>query len=116
MHELGIMTGVVETVEQAARDAGAEKVLKVNLAVGVMTEALEDALFFAFDVLKENTLLAQAQLEVDMIQPKSVCNDCGTEFDHDRFHVLCPLCEGANTTLIAGRELKIESIEVDLPD
>ena len=39
MHELGIMTGVVETVEQAARDAGAEKVLKVNLAVGVMTEA-----------------------------------------------------------------------------
>ena len=34
MHELGIMTGVVETVEQAARDAGAEKVLKVNLAVG----------------------------------------------------------------------------------
>ncbi|MDD6635678.1 MAG: hydrogenase maturation nickel metallochaperone HypA [Coriobacteriaceae bacterium] len=116
MHELGIMTGVVETVEQAARDAGAEKVLKVNLAVGVMTEALEDALFFAFDVLKENTLLAQAQLEVDMVQPKSVCNDCGTEFDHDRFHVLCPLCEGANTTLIAGRELKIESIEVDLPD
>ena len=61
-------------------------------------------------------LLAQAQLEVDMVQPKSVCNDCGTEFDHDRFHVLCPLCEGANTTLIAGRELKIESIEVDLPD
>ena len=51
-----------------------------------------------------------------MVQPKSVCNDCGTEFDHDRFHVLCPLCEGANTTLIAGRELKIESIEVDLPD
>lgn len=116
MHELGIMTGVVEAVEQAAKDANALKVLKVNLAVGVMTEALEEALFFAFDVLKEGTLLSEAQLEVRMVEPKSVCNDCGTEFDHDRFHVLCPLCEGANTTLLCGRELQIESIEVDLPD
>lgn len=116
MHELGIMTGVVETVEKAARDAGATSVLKVNLAVGVMTEALEDALYFAFDVAKENTLLSEASLEIDMVQPKSMCNDCGTEFEHDRFHVRCPLCEGANTTLIAGKELQIESIEVDLPD
>ena len=116
MHELGIMTGVVDAATHAARDAGAEKVLKVTLSVGVMTEALEDALFFAFDVLKEGSMLSDATLEVNMIQPKSVCDDCGTEFEHDRFHVRCPLCEGSNTRLIAGKELQIESIEADIPE
>ena len=43
MHELGIMTGVMESVESVAREAGAERVLKVSLQVGVMTEAIEDA-------------------------------------------------------------------------
>ena len=40
MHELGIMTGVMESVESVAREAGAERVLKVSLQVGVMTEAI----------------------------------------------------------------------------
>ena len=47
MHELGIMTGVMESVEEAARNAGATKVLEIDLSVGVMTEAVEDALRFA---------------------------------------------------------------------
>ena len=46
MHELGIMTGVMESVEEAARNAGATKVLEIDLSVGVMTEAVEDALRF----------------------------------------------------------------------
>ena len=54
MHELGIMTGVMESVESVAREAGAERVLKVSLQVGVMTEAIEDALQFAFEALAEN--------------------------------------------------------------
>ena len=44
MHELGIMTGVIEAAEKAARDSGATRLLKVNLSIGEMTEAIEDAL------------------------------------------------------------------------
>ena len=44
MHELGIMTGVMDAVVESARQAGATRVLKVSLAVGEMTEAIEDAL------------------------------------------------------------------------
>ena len=33
MHELGIMTGVVDSVSQAARESGATRVLKVTLSV-----------------------------------------------------------------------------------
>ena len=91
MHELGIMTGVMDAVTTSAQQAGATRVLKVSLSVGEMTEAIEDALMFAFE-------------------------ECGAEYEHDRFHMLCPECGSFATELIAGRELQIDSIEVDIPD
>lgn len=116
MHELGIMTGVMEAVEQSARQAGATKVLKVSLSVGEMTEAIPDALEFAFEVLTEGTICEGAELAITMVGPKSRCLECGTEFEHDRFHVRCPACDSPATELFAGRELQIDSIEVDIPD
>lgn len=116
MHELGIMTGVMDAVAKTAEEAGALKVLKVTLSVGVMTEAIEDALQFAFEALSEGTLCEGAELVINMVQPRSRCLECGEEYEHDRFHMLCPKCGGFATELIAGKELQIDSIEVDLPD
>lgn len=116
MHELGIMTGVMDAVEKSARQAGADKVLKVSLSVGVMTEAIEDALSFAFEALSEGTMSEGAELVITMVQPKSICEECGESFEHDRFHVTCPHCQSPATRLIAGKEMQIDSIEVDIPD
>lgn len=116
MHELGIMSGVMDSVQQAANDEGADRVLKISLSVGVMTEAIEDALRFAFEALAEGTMCEDAQLEITMIEPKSICLECGAEYTHDRFHMLCPECGSAFTELLQGKELRIDSIEVDIPD
>lgn len=117
MHELGIMTGVLDAAEKAARDAGATKLLKVSLSIGEMTEAIEDALVFAWEALTDDDPYAKdAELSVNMIRPKSRCLDCGAVFEHDRFHMFCPECDSFALELLAGRELQIDSIEVDLPD
>ena len=116
MHELGIMTGVLDAVQTSARQAGADRVLKVSLSVGEMTEAIEDSLRFAFEVLTEGTISEGAELEINMVTPRSLCLDCGAEYEHDRFHMVCPECGSYDTQLLAGRELQIDSIEVDLPD
>ena len=57
-----------------------------------------------------------AELAINMIKPKSRCLECGAVFEHDRFHMFCPECDGFATELLCGRELQIDSIEVDLPD
>lgn len=117
MHELGIMTGVMDAVTKSAHDAGADKVLKVTLSVGEMTECIQDALEFAFEALTEDDpFLRDAELTINMIKPKSRCLECGAEFEHDRFHMFCPECDSFATELLAGRELQIDSIEVDIPD
>jgi hydrogenase nickel incorporation protein HypA/HybF len=116
MHELGLMTGILDAVDQAAADAGATKVLTISLSVGVMTETVEEALEFAFEALSEGTICEGCELKINMIEPRSRCLDCGLEFQHDRFHMLCPQCGSFATELIAGREMQIDSIEVDIPD
>lgn len=116
MHELGIMTGVMEAAETAARDAGADRIMRIDLSVGEMTEAIEDALQFAFEALSEGTLADGATLEIKMVKPKSCCLECGLEYEHDRFSRTCPECDSFATELIAGKELQIDSIEVDIPE
>lgn len=116
MHELGMVMGVVESVRQAAEANHADKVLKVSLSVGEMTEAIEDALTFAYEAITDNDpLFSGSKLDITMVPPKSRCVECGHEFTHDRFHVMCPEC-GGFADLIEGKELRIDSIEVDIPD
>lgn len=117
MHELGIMTSVMDAATKAARESGASRLLGVTLSIGEMTEAVEDALNFAFDALCEaDEFTKGATLTVNMVRPRSICLECGAEFEHDRFHRFCPACDSFATELVAGRELQIDSIEVDLPE
>lgn len=119
MHELGIMTGVMDAVCSSAEEAGATSVTSISLSVGEMTECIHEALVFAFEALQELSeyrLCAHAQLNVNIVEPESVCLECGEHYKHDRFHVLCPACGSFATELIAGREMRIDSIEIETPD
>lgn len=116
MHEMGIIAGVIDAVAASAADAGATRVTKVSLSIGEMTEAIEDVLVFAWEALSEGTICEGAELHINMVAPRSRCPECGAEFDHDRFHRGCPNCGNMLTEIIAGREMQIDSIEVDLPD
>ena len=119
MHELGIMTGVMDAVCESARANNALRVTRVDMSIGEMTEAIQDALDFAFEALRdlpEYELCKDAQLNITMVRCKSHCLECDSEYVHDRFHMLCPNCGSFATEMVAGKELQIDSIEVDLPD
>ena len=117
MHELGIITGVLEAAEQSAREAGATKILGISLSIGEMTEVIEEALVFSFEALTEiNPYLEGAVLDLKIIQPKSRCLECGNVFNHGRLEMFCPQCDSFALELLEGRELNIDSIEVELPD
>lgn len=114
MHELGIVSGILETVTAAAREAGASRVVAVSLRIGDLREVVPESLDFAWEVLtEEDPINCGCKLEVEEIHPRSRCLACGEEFDHDRFHVRCPSCGGRDTHLLRGRELDLVSMEVE---
>lgn len=119
MHELGLMTGIMDAVLKTAENAGADKVTEIKLTVGEMTEVVEEAMVFAFEALSEGTMCEGAKLDLTIVHPRSRCLECGAEYDHDRFHVRCPECDSPFTELLQGREMQIDSIEIyneDDPD
>jgi hydrogenase nickel incorporation protein HypA/HybF len=110
------MQSVLENVEASAREAGATRVVEIRLVVGEMREVVPEAMEFAFEALAPETLSEGARLAMTRVAPRSRCLQCGHDFEHDRFHWACPVCDALATELLAGKELYIDAIEVDLPE
>ena len=117
MHEMSLCQGIFDAVLPVARENGASAITSITLDIGEMTMVVAEALQFAFDVLGEDEpLLSGATLHMNFITPRSVCLECGCEFEHDRFHIRCTRCGSAATSLVAGRELDVASMEIETPD
>jgi hydrogenase nickel incorporation protein HypA/HybF len=111
MHEMGITQGILAASFDAARDAGADRITEIRVSVGELTEIQDFALQFAFEALTPGTMAEGATLIVNHIPATAKCNDCGTEYTHDRFEMLCPQCGSFNVTPLTGREMRIDTIE-----
>jgi len=114
MHEMGIAEGILSSAEDAAREAGATRINSVDVTIGELTEVMEDALHFAWEAIREGTMAEGAALNVTMLSARAKCLDCGIEFDHGRYDgTRCPSCGSYVVQLLTGRELKIDSIDID---
>lgn len=117
MHELSLIQGTLDSVLPVARQNGATRITNITLRVGEMTMVVPEAMEFAFEALSEDIpMLEGCELVMEFVKPLSRCLDCGTEFEHDRFHNHCTNCDSSDTVLIAGRELNVASMEIETPD
>ncbi len=116
VHEMGITQGILASAFEAADKAGATQITEIRISVGELTEIQDFALQFAFESLTPGTIAEGATLTVNSIPARSHCNSCGADYDHDRFQMICPVCESLNVTPLQGRELRIDSIEAEQPD
>jgi hydrogenase nickel incorporation protein HypA/HybF len=113
MHEFGLMESVLKCVNESARDGGAKYVTDIYLSVGELTQAVPEAMEFAFDVLKEGTLSENAKLNISYIEGRQRCLDCEHEYKPEQFRLTCPNCGSLSTESIAGKELHINKIEIE---
>lgn len=116
MHEMGITQGILASAIDAATEAGATHIEEIRITIGDLTEIQEFALQFAFEALTPDTMAEGAILTVEHLSPKSHCNQCGLDYEHDRFQATCPECDAFDVALLQGREMRIDSIECDAPE
>ena len=113
MHEVSIAREILDIVAKTAGAHGAEQVTAVNLRIGKFTCIVRDALEFALDALKEQSVAEQAQFNIEIVALHARCPECGQDYpDMEDFHFICLAC-GAGLEIISGRELEIASIEID---
>ena len=113
MHELSITQSMLDLVLEQAEKAGAKEVGRINLVIGEMSGVVEECVEFYFGFLSKGTLAERATLSFTMISPKARCRNCDKLFELKEFDWACPYCQGNNMEIVAGKELLVESIEVE---
>jgi hydrogenase nickel incorporation protein HypA/HybF len=111
MHELSIAQSILSIAEKAAPPDGI--IIGVNIQVGELSSIEIEALKFAFQATKDDTLLQKAELNIEIIPGEAQCLDCYTVFNLPAFGTPCPQCQGFTLKITKGREMKVLSITID---
>jgi len=100
MHELPIVIGLLDTLEQEARTRHLKKILTVDISIGELSDAVDECIQMYFDSASEGTAAEGAALHFSRVPAMLKCEKCGHVFPHENSFD-CPVC-GGNAVLIRG--------------
>ena len=109
MHELALARGILAT---ALAHADGRPVRRIDLVVGALRQVVPDSLAFNFEVIARGTPCEGARLEQHLEPARMRCS-CGEAWELRELSFRCPHCGGSETTVLAGGDLLVESIEVE---
>ncbi len=109
MHELTITQNIVDIAINEAKD---RRITAINLVIGELTSVVEESIRFCFNAISEGTAAEGAALSLVKVPALLECRHCSCRFGLDREGV-CPSCGGIGGQVVRGRELYVESIEVE---
>ena len=98
---------------EAAHAAGAGRIIRLRLRVGRLSGAVPEAMEFAWDVVRRDTIAENAWLEIESIPAVCWCAACQVEFECADFFDECPRCHNPGGELRRGRELEIAMVETE---
>ncbi|SRR6266568_1512916 len=114
MHELSIVSSIVESVTETLAAYPGAKVKEVRLRVGALASVVEDSLQFCYGIASEGTPLEGSMLVVKILPVVAHCDTCNEDVEIESLQSFrCPRCGEPVSDLRQGRELEIESIEID---
>jgi hydrogenase nickel incorporation protein HypA/HybF len=113
MHEMSITMSLLDLVLEEANKAGASKITGVNIVLGEMTGIIDHYVQANFELLSKNTLAEDAKLSFQNIPRRARCRNCTQEFRPSDLAWTCPRCRSTEIEITGGKELYVESIEVE---
>jgi hydrogenase nickel incorporation protein HypA/HybF len=114
MHELSIVASLFEIMEEKAQEKGSKKIISVTLQVGKLSGVVPEFLMTAFDMYKKNTIAHEAKLEIEAVPLTIQCKKCSKTMTKDDFVFICPQCGSRDLATLAGTELLLEKMELEL--
>jgi len=113
MHEYSVAMALLRMVEGRAREAGATRVLRVEIRMGASAGVELELLRTAWSGVRAEGLCAEAALVVNCVPVHWVCALCRTPLG-DGEPLRCAECDVA-AVLEGGDELLLERIELERP-
>jgi hydrogenase nickel incorporation protein HypA/HybF len=114
MHELSIVSSVVESVMESLEKYPGARVVEVRLRVGALAAVVEDSLQFCFGLATDGTPLEGSRLVIKTVPVTVHCETCSADGEIESLQSFrCPRCGEPASDVRQGRELEIESIEIE---
>ncbi len=114
MHELAIAEALIEQIGTELDRAGQSGAVKrVELAIGRLSGVHCDCLRFAFNLLSPGTRAQGAELSIRQPPAVSRCRQCEAAVEIAEMVIDCPQCGSPEIVIEEGRELLLESIEIE---
>ena len=118
MHEYSVVNDLLEQCDMYARDNNALCVERIIISIGERSAIEPSLLLSAFETFKqESRFCATAELEIQIQKVKLQCYDCGAEFEVEALdYASCKQCGTQNVKIIAGSDMLLLSIEMNVED
>lgn len=113
MHEMSIITSILQIARDHAHEAGAEVIEKIEVEVGTLAGIEIPSLEFCFQAARTQIVGEQAELVIRRVEGRGRCPACGQESAMDFYSAVCPACGDGVLEILQGRELRVLSIQVE---
>ena len=115
MHETALALSILDIIVEKCSEAGGKRVDSVRLRIGKAAGVLPDALTFAFDAAKANTIAEHAALVIENVPVSGVCAECKKDFtvETTQYVFACPHCGSKFFEIKSGREMEIVDMEIN---
>ena len=112
MHEVGIISAMLKTIEAVMEEEHLTKVEKIVLQVGELSGVLPHYMQECFPAAVYKTRFQDTKLELDIVPGIARCKRCGLEFNGLKYDLTCPACGNRHDfERLSGDELIIKEIQ-----
>ncbi len=110
MHELGIISAMVKTIEQIVREQGLTQVQKLVLEVGELSGVVPRYMQECYPAAVYKTFMQDTVLELETVPGIVRCRMCGREFNAMQQDFHCPQCGGDDLEILSGNDVIIKEV------
>lgn len=110
MHELGILSSLVHTVEGIVKDEGLTEVEKIVIEVGELSGIVPHYIEQCYPAAVYKTFMESTALELIVVPGIVKCRSCGRVFNATANDLLCPDCGGQQIEILGGNDMIVSEI------
>jgi hydrogenase nickel incorporation protein HypA/HybF len=81
--------------------------------VGKLDAVVPDTLLFLFNAVKTSSGLINAELNLEEVEIRALCQQCHNEFEIDLPLFICPACGSGQVKVLQGRGIILQRIIAD---
>lgn len=117
MHEISLMTNILEITIQEMRKHNTEKLLAIHVRCGGLSNVVPDSMRFAFEALTKGSIFEGAILHLNVEALSLECTVCKHVFESQRRDYIdmpCPSCtENVSFKVLAGDGIFLDRLEAE---